>query len=233
MNVREPLASKMCTRVDRPGRSAKRTDLSLSPWPKQSRYFDPDCHDLRHLDKFLAEIEYVPSVQSLVSFIGIKSGVVTPEAGNPLQYGSSISPSDDETIILLIEQARLYYNNSTTLNKLRLDLVSWSQLLARHDIHPSFLDILHSNNGGFHSHISFSESDESVEEPDAMHVMIKIGNCQDVEHAVYGTQDLVTGKTLIVVLGTGTTPLTDNLCRNLRQGGHYDMFRIVATLLAF
>ena len=108
--------------------------------------------------------------------------------------------------VIYICQTRLYLKWNT-FNAIALTKTTWRSLLARFDILPSFIELLHNNNGGSLIHATpWSSTDQtSVSEYNSVetfHLGYKMGNWANEESAIYARVDFRTGRSVVLIMGT-------------------------------
>ncbi|CAF9910199.1 MAG: hypothetical protein HETSPECPRED_009649 [Heterodermia speciosa] len=115
-------------------------------------------------------------------------------------------------ILLYIRQKRVYYRHGTA-NWLSIDSKTWLDILTKFDVLPSFLELLHSNNGGtmaYKSYNSYHRLDTPAQSDGisadkltkAFHVAYKMGNWGNQEYAIYARQCFTSSRSFVLVMGS-------------------------------
>ena len=218
-----------------------------SRWPETCRYYEPQTtnpEDIRDLMWHDSEyFEPQSNLENRLHSIDIADGRATLESAplSTVSLDTRLQVRPDgiaSTKIFFIPQKRQYRHHHST-NKIHLHSQVWEEVLDRLSVLPSFLELLHSNNGGMSCHISYcgkngtgSDCGSSCTEDSisAFHIGIKIGDWGNYEYAVYARHDFHTGHDLILTLGTNTQNLVESLTARLESAVHLDMFQILLHL---
>jgi hypothetical protein len=105
-----------------------------------------------------------------------------------------------------------------------LRLSTWEEILHHFCVPPKFLELLHSNNGGFGADISYCNDDPTNSQhqdcpensTNAFHLYLKIGVWGNNEHAVYARHDFHTGHDLVLIMGTAARDYSARILAHLR-----------------
>lgn len=146
------------------------------------------------------------------------------------------------TVVLAVEQKRVYLGRLLTSCLIRLDKGRWIKLLKDYHLLAPALQVLHDNNGGQGAHVSTCKrtgvlacSDPfSTGKPCAYHIYLKLGDWGNDEYFVYLRHDFHTGNNLVLLAGTQCQQHVAEL-RDRLDGvtGKLDLFAIVLAILSF
>ncbi|KAK3072535.1 hypothetical protein LTR53_006634 [Teratosphaeriaceae sp. CCFEE 6253] len=138
--------------------------------------------------------------------------------------------------VIHIHQERLYMVRRT-VSALSVDEVTWRNLLGRFDVPPSFVELLHNNNGGAMAYTSYSPDDrlDSVSSnaswPTGVHASaFHIGYKWSDWCAAYGRYDFARRQALVLVLGRDDCLGVESVQRLLQARPGASMFHVVQVL---
>ena len=125
---------------------------------------------------------------------------------------SSSNVLESQTTVVHVRQKRIYMKNNSS-SSLSVSEHTWRSVLERFEVLPSYLELLHSNNGGTLSHTSYLKKRtegkaSSVQTApqrkcvDAFHVGYKMGDWGNHEAAIYARFELATGRSFVLLAGT-------------------------------
>lgn len=218
---------------------------SLSPdlwseWPNNSRFFDPltmDAANIRALtidDTEYAEAKWphaqCPWYLACVYFAESSSKCLKREylAENQFDPASfSADVAESPVTVIYIRQKRRYYPQGTRSLK-SVDRGTWLRVLQHFDVLPSFVELVHSNNGGTLCQTTHGNESNTSDKPSAFHVGYKKADCADEETTIYARQDFGTGRIFVLLLGTKGCIHIDKVHRVLSEGcGRAGIFHVV------
>ena len=151
-------------------------------------------------------------------------------------FGSAMLESP--LTVIHVRQKRVYMPRETVV-AISLDEITWRTLLARYSILPSFLDLLHSNDGGTLAYTTFRSESSGQDQNaitqhqpiiDAMHMGYKMGKWNNDESAIYVRYDFTTGRSLVLVLGSDACLGVDAVQRLLVSTPQASIFHVVHVL---
>ena len=212
-----------------------------SIWPLSSRFYDPLTMNPELISNFVVEDTLYSdgNLRWFLEFTFLASGemnVRRTDANESLESGVfDRSVLESPLTIIHVAQERLYFENYTK-STMSTDAPTWNTLLQKFEILPSFLELLHSNNGGSLVHVSYDRSqqtNESVESPvQAFHMGYKMGNCAIHESAIYARHDFGTDRVLVVLFGKGDFMRIKGVKHLLQGRLNPDPFHVVFSLLS-
>lgn len=196
--------------------SSEKTSLtrvaSASAWPEGCRYYDPGTINPERVQHLLTkETEYTNHILPWnISRLDMKDGHCrtqdTAYEAKGAQRLISEPVPNGTTTVLYVRQKRMLYHSRTT-SAIGLDAPSWLGLLERFEVIPSFLEVLHDNNGASSCYVT----GDTVNPPksgaitaNAFHVAYKIGGWGDHEVAMYARHHLKNGSNFVLVMGLVT-----------------------------
>lgn len=210
-------------------------------WPTGCRYYDPLTMDAVQISTLLTEdTMYADSGGHWhLEYLFVSEDQV-------YRHQTAMGDSHDEGIfsqqvaeapmvIIYVRQTRKYLSHDTA-SSLWVDKPTWMALLNRTEVLPSFVELLHSNNGetlqvsqpGFNLKEGSDVSSASdMQEPEVFHVGYKLSTWQFNEAAVYARRDLTTGRSFVLVLGTPSSVDLSRLERLLQSSPTANIFHIV------
>ncbi|KAE9365800.1 hypothetical protein N431DRAFT_516616 [Stipitochalara longipes BDJ] len=118
------------------------------------------------------------------------------------QIVAGVAP-EGATTVIYVRQKRLLFHQRT-INAIALDSQTWLNLLERFNVMPSFLELVHENNGGNFCYVSYDEGRAgtiATANKASFHVAYKIGGWGDHETAVYARHDMATNSSFVLVVG--------------------------------
>jgi hypothetical protein len=211
------------------------TLINTIPWPESCPYYNANIIDRRRTRDLLYNdaVYLAPTYDDLelIRCINFADGVTTH--GELKVLGKYVSPvilsavpdAKKSTKILFVEQKRRYYSDSRNSRcQIVLRLSTWETVLHHFCVPPNFLELLHSNNGGFGAEIFYCNDDSTNSQhqdcPEngisAFHLYLKIGQWGNNEHAVYARHDFHTGHDLVLIMGTATQNYSGRILTHLR-----------------
>jgi hypothetical protein len=204
-------------------------------WPETCPYYNADIIDRwRTRDLLYNDTAYLAPTEDdfeLIRCINLADGVPTYEGlkvlgkGLPPTILSTVPSAKKDTKILFVEQMRRYYSDSRNSHcHIELRLSTWEKVLHHFCVPPNFLELLHSNNGGFGAEILYCNDDSTNSQhqdcpgngTSAFHLYLKIGQWGNNEHAVYARHDFHTGHDLILIMGTAARDYPTRILAHLR-----------------
>src|SRR2546421_7240972 len=222
-------------------------------WPESCPYYNADITDCwRARDLLYNDAVYLaPTEDDLehIRCITLADGV--PTYGEVKALGKDLSPTIPSTVpnakksakILFVKQKRRYYSDSrNSLCQIVLRFSTWEEVLHNFCVPPKFLEILHSNNGGFGAEISYCNDDSTNSQhqdcskngTSAFHLYLKIGHWVNNEHAVYARHDFHTGHDLVLVMGTAAREYSARILAHLRASqNHLGLPQILLCLSSY
>ncbi|KAF1965228.1 hypothetical protein BU23DRAFT_575045 [Bimuria novae-zelandiae CBS 107.79] len=182
--------------------------LKIHEWPRACRYFDQRLMDTAFIGKLLtADTSYHDArVPWLLDYTYIA------QDGCAVQSSAQFSNDHDAGIfgqcvltsslsVIHMQQKRLYLDRDT-VSATPIDSDTWLEILHNFEVLPSFLELLHSNNGGTLSWTSFEADGQGGRKASAFHVGYKMGDWGNDEVALYSRRDLATGRSVVLIAGT-------------------------------
>lgn len=188
------------------------------PWPETCRFFVPSIMDYRHTrnlithdSHFLDPIQDLPEQFNFVTFSetgAIQHEEVWPHLDGAKRLHELLTP-EHATKILFVPQKRRYYPaHRMTRFEISLTEEAWLVLLQRLEIPGPVLDVMHDNNGGASSLLSYCSESQCQSPPSApedhcaYHIWLKLGDWANFEHFVYVRYDFHTGRNVVLVVGS-------------------------------
>ena len=220
--------------------------LPQGRWPESCKYYDRNTTNGNYLGTLLLEDSlYFPPASASptrLEYIDILDGKATlyedPADAFPFEERLRVSPTARRsTKVFFVAQKRLYYRDHS-VNSYALHSQTWEELLDRLSVLPSFLELLHSNNGGFASSVSYCADNArngcqkgcTEESISAFHLGIKIGDWGNSEHAVYARHDFHTGHEIVLVVGTKLGAYPRHLVPRINAGSRFDFMHVLLDL---
>lgn len=207
-------------------------------WPLSSRYYNPLLMDANHLTRLMKEDTsyaksyghcYLPWYMAYTYLRGTegkKYNVLENEDHARGVFGPFVL--DSKFTIVHVRQKRQYLTGRTTC-ALSIDESMWAAVLDRFEILPTFLELLHSNNGGTLVQTSYADFDAGVE-PAAFHIGYKMGDWANCEVAIYARVDLKTDSSFMLLMGTDDCIEFDQICNLLQTKPDASVFHVVYAL---
>lgn len=239
------------TREERRSRFIRATQIDPTEskpktvWPATSRYFDPLIMDAESIAKLLEEDTLYANEEHpwCLDYACVTDSTLyhrQTQANDCHETGIfSAKVLNSRLTLVHIRQRRLYLKGDTT-SAISVDTLMWLALLKRFEILPSFVELLHDNNGCTLAHISYEQTTGREDRPgpmapnertpDAFHVGYKMGSAMDEEYAIYARQSLKTGCTVIFVLGTDPSAAQTSALRLLKAEPHASLFHVIFAL---
>jgi hypothetical protein len=223
------------------GELALRETIGQAPWPKMSRFYDPLTMDATQISSLLLHDtqftdDTFPWFLEHASYSDGIAKIHQTSADNVHADGLfSKSVLESPLTIIHVAQERLYFK-SDTISAVSVDAKTWTTMLQQFEIIPSFLELAHSNQGGSFSYISYGRTGSSPEgsdvhdTPQAFHVGYRIGSWGRPGLAIYARRDFVTGRVLVLFLGTTASIRLSRLQDLLAPGLSVDLFHVVLML---
>ena len=199
----------------------------LSGWPFQCRYYNPLIMDAAHLSTLIVEeTRYADdSCAWLLEYISITEGqphrrkLCVKDASELDTLSSMMHKSP--LVVLHVEHKRWYFGKQRgTTTSISVDASTWITLLGTGEVLPSFLELLHSNNGGSLSITSYDER-----KPAAFHVAYKFERV-----AIYARFDFKTSQSFVLVLGQRPWCNLDRVEQLLKAKPEATIFHVVHAL---
>jgi CorA-like Mg2+ transporter protein len=142
------------------------------------------------------------------------------------------------TKIAYVGMKRKYFDRATS-NAIKVSRQNWIQLLSCLEILPSALELMHDNNGGFSSRISYknrnSDSDVRQEDhaPSAYHFCLKLGDSwPNHEHFIYLRHEFVNNRNIVLIAGTESRTLCQRLFGRLVGIEKATVFSILVMMIS-
>lgn len=220
------------------------SDASQPQWPETCKYFVPEVMDSEYVRLLLKrDTEYLETTQcqhqriDCVSFTSLgevnhQKLVLDPDCARQL---NGLDNPTHRSRVFFIDQKRMYYSAST-LSRVSVTSEAWLDLLDRLMIPSTAVELLHDNNGGCGSHISycFAKGQHPCGPPTqsccAYHIWMKLGDFHNTEHFAYARHDFHTGRNLVLVLGTDGEECVRRLTSQFRGQSQVDLFHILLAL---
>lgn len=218
-------------------------------WPQSCPYFDARSMDADHVSSLLKhDSRYADTRDSWLEYLYMDAGAprLCSWFNKDSQSEDLLSPklSHSRVVVVHIKQVRQFTEN-LTVSRMSLSSHLWLTILSHFEVLPSFLPLLHSNTGGYLSHVSYAEdshgkspmskatvSAANSKRPSAIHTAYKLGYWLHREAAVYARRDLITGQAFVLLLGTDTLLSLRPLYRLLLGNSNADVLHLVHSLHA-